>query len=76
MTPTFLLRDNCNKCRCNICDGECRMQRLNVLRKAKIAEKFSDHVMMFSGSSLCHSPMNTDEKPVRFSVSYAVQRKT
>lgn len=30
------------------------------------AEKLSDHVMMFSGISMCDSPMNTDEKAVEF----------
>ena len=40
-----------------------------------MAEKLSDHVMMFSESTLCGNPMNTDEKPVEYGVSYAVHRK-
>ncbi len=42
-----------------------------------MAEKFSDHVMMFSGRSVsvCDSPVNTDEKQVKFEVFMQFKEK-
>lgn len=75
------MNDSCNEYSCKfvissqLMNVECHKERLRVKRKAEMAEKLSDHVMMFSESTLCDNPMNTDEKPVEFGVSYAVHRK-